>query len=130
MNRSGSCNLAAVPRGTAFTMLGIAGRSACLGVDVAGSMRKRLRGWLGRGNAPRERGLWIVPCDAVHTWAMRFPIDLVFIDAGGRILRIDSRVPPWRLRLCIGAYSVIELGAGEAQRLGLLRGDYLERRTL
>lgn len=127
MNRS---TVAALPRGTAFTLLGIAGRAQCLRVDVAGSWRERLRGWLGRAAAPVERGLWIVPCDAVHTWAMRFPVDLLFIDAGGRILRVDHRVAPWRLRLCIGAYSVIELAAGEAQRLGLARGDFVERRTL
>lgn len=130
MMRSASNAIAAIPRDAAFTLLGIAGRPGCLGVDVAGSLRKRLRGWLGRERAPSGRGLWVVPCDAVHTCAMRFPIDLVFIDAGGRVLRIDHRVLPWRLRLCIGAYSVIELAAGEARALGLATGDFLERRTL
>lgn len=127
MNRSAG-SIAEVPRSAAFTMLGVQGRPVSLGVEVARSMRKRLRGWLGRGRAPAGHGLWLVPCDAVHTFAMRFAIDLVFVDAGGRILRIDTRVPPWRLCLCVGAYSVIELGAGEALRLGLAQGDHLERR--
>lgn len=130
MSRFPDTSLAAVPRGTSFTMLGITGRPGSLLVDVAGSMRARLRGWLGRGNAPDGRGLWILSCDAVHTFAMRFPIDLVFIDAGGRVLRIDRAVPPWRVRVCIGAYSVIELAAGEAARLGIVRGDFVERMVL
>ncbi|MGD9872449.1 MAG: DUF192 domain-containing protein [Thauera sp.] len=118
------------PRGTAFALLGVEGRPVNLGVEVAGSIRQRLRGWLGRMQAPPERGLWLVPCDAVHTMAMRFPVDLVFIDGGGRIRRIDSAVPPWRFRVCLGAHSVIELAAGQATRLGLSAGDCLERRRV
>ena len=120
----------ALPRGAVFTMLGIAGSDATLGVDVARSWRQRLRGWLGRMQAPVGRGLLILRCDAVHTIGMRFPIDLVFIDAGGRILRIDHRVPPWRLRLCLGAHSVLELAAGEARRLQIVSGDFIERRRM
>lgn len=118
------------PRGTAFALLGVEGRPVNLGVEVAGSIRQRLRGWLGRVQAPRERGLWLVPCDAVHTMAMRFPVDLVFVDGGGRILRIHSAVPPWRVRICLGAHSVIELAAGQAASLGLAVGDCLERRRV
>ena len=114
-------------RAAAFMLLGVAGRPATLGVDIARSFRSRLRGWLGRTEAPSARGLWIVPCDAVHTFALRFPIDVVFVDAAGRILRIDASVPPWRVRACLGAYSVIELAAGQAGRMGLVAGDRLQR---
>lgn len=129
MNRTME-GLVVVPRGTAFALLGVEGRPVNLGVEVAGSVGQRLRGWLGRTQAPPERGLWLVPCDAVHTMAMRFPVDLVFLDGGGRILRIHAAVPPWRARLCLGAHSVIELAAGQAARLGLSVGDRLERRRV
>ncbi|HWS74324.1 MAG TPA: DUF192 domain-containing protein [Quisquiliibacterium sp.] len=129
MNRTME-GLVVAPRGAAFALLGVEGRPVNLGVEVAASIRQRLRGWLGRVQAPRERGLWIVPCDAVHTMAMKFPIDLVFVNGGGRILRIDAAVPPWRVRVCLGAHSVIELEAGQAARLGLVVGDCLERRRV
>lgn len=129
MNRTME-GLVVAPRGAAFALLGVEGRPVTLGVEVAGSIRQRLRGWLGRKQAPPERGLWIVPCDAVHTVAMRFPIDLVFVDGGGRVLRIDAAVRPWRVRVCLGAHSVIELAAGQAARLGLAAGDCLERRRI
>lgn len=129
MNRTME-GLVMAPRGAAFALLGVEGRPVNLGVEVASSIRQRLRGWLGRMSPPGERGLWIVPCDGVHTMAMRFPIDLVFVNGAGRILRIDRGVPPWRVRICIGAHSVIELAAGQASRLGLGVGDCLERRTV
>jgi len=94
-----------------------------LTLEVADGFGARLRGLLGRAHWPPGRGLWLEPCDAVHTFGMRFSIDVVFVDATGRIRRIDARVKPWRMRMCIGAFSVVELAAGEAQRLGLAPGD-------
>lgn len=129
MNRTME-GLVVAPRGAAFALLGVEGRPVNLGVEVAGSIAQRLRGWLGRTQAPAERGLWLVPCDAVHTMGMSFPVDLVFVDGGGRIRRIDAAVPPWRFRICLGAHSVIELAAGQAQRLGLSAGDFLECRRV
>ena len=56
--------------------------------------------------------LMLIPCAAVHTAFMRFPIDLVFIDGDGRTVRTASRVPPWRIALAFRARAVIELPAG------------------
>lgn len=115
---------------SAFALLGVAGRQTTTGVWVARHLRERLVGWLGRRTAPADAGLWIVPCDGVHTFAMRFPIDLVFVDAAGVVRRVDARVPAWRMRICLGAYSVIELAAGRAQALGIAAGDRLEIRNV
>lgn len=101
-------------------------RSIGIPIELARTPCARLRGWLGRRAAPPGAGLWLVPCDAVHTIGMRFALDLVFIDAAGRVLRIDHRVAPWRMRVCIGAFSVIELSAGMAEDIGLAAGDELE----
>jgi uncharacterized membrane protein (UPF0127 family) len=95
-------------------------------IEVAGSSAKRSKGLLGRkGLAPGE-GLWIVPCEAVHTFWMGFPIDLVYLDRHNRIAKIRTNVPPWRLSGCLTAHSVIELAAGSVAPTKAQRGDQLE----
>src|SRR6516165_9881454 len=74
-------------------------------VDVADDSAKRRNGLLGREGLSRGEGLWIVPCEAVHTFGMRFPIDLVFLDRANRIVKIRSDVGPWRLSGCLRAHS-------------------------
>lgn len=88
----------------------------------AEDFRSRLTGLIGRCPPDPGCGLWLRPCDAVHTMGLRFEIDVVFVDAAGRVKRIDERVRPWRVRICLGAHSVVELAAGEARRLGLEAG--------
>ncbi len=80
--------------------------------EVADREATRRKGLLGRdGLAPGE-GLWILPCEAVHTFGMRFPIDLVYIDRKQRVRKVRSAVRPWRMSACLFAHSVIELAAG------------------
>lgn len=89
----------------------------------AEDFRSRLVGLIGRRPLDPGVGLWLRPCDAVHTVGLRFAIDVVFVDAAGRVKRVDECVRPWRVRICLGAHSVVELAAGEARRLGLEAGD-------
>ena len=109
-------------------LIGVRGEPSGFAVERADTARRRMRGWLGRRTPPPGLGMWLLRCDAVHTFAMRFAVDLVFVDADGRILRIDHHVRPWRIAFCIGAYSVIDRAASEAVRLGLATGDHLEVR--
>lgn len=95
------------------------GRSATLLVLRADRFAQRLRGLLGREFLLDRVALWISPCCAVHTFGMRRAIDVVFVDGDGRVLRVDSRLEPRRLRCCLGARGVLELAAGGAQRFGL-----------
>lgn len=81
----------------------------CVVADTAGS---RMRGLLGRPPLEPGEGLLLVPCRAVHTFFMRYPIDVVFLDRELRVLRVCSRVRPWRLRACRRAQAVLELPAG------------------
>lgn len=98
--------------------------ASCL--EVADSGPKRNKGLLGReGLAPGE-GLWIVPCESVHTFFMRFPIDLVYLDRRNRIKKVRSAVGPWRLSACLSAHSVLELPAGTIRATQTQRGDELE----
>ena len=71
-------------------------------------------------------GLWIVPCESVHTLFMKFAIDLVYLDKNKKVRKVRNAVPPWQLSACLSAHSVLELPAGTAARTGTVAGDQLE----
>jgi len=95
-------------------------------VDVADRGEKRRKGLLGREQLALGEGLWILPCEAVHTVGMRFPIDLVYLDRQHRVKKIKSAVPPWRLSACLSAHSILELAAGAIRNSQTRHGDQLE----
>ena len=93
-------------------------------LETASTPWQRAKGLLGRNTLPPGCGLVIRPCRAVHTWFMRFPIDVVFIDDDRRIVRIAHRLAPFRT--ASGgrrARAVIELPAGCADAAGAIEGD-------
>lgn len=94
-------------------------------VEVADHGAKRSKGLLGRDSLPAGEGLWIVPCEAVHTFGMRFPIDLVYIDRNKRVKKVRSAVRAWRISGCLSAYSVIELPSGTVRATRTEPGDML-----
>ncbi|NID13996.1 DUF192 domain-containing protein [Luteibacter yeojuensis] len=83
----------------------------------------RARGLLGRRALGEGEGLLLEPCGSVHTFWMRYPIDLVFLDAQDRLLRTCASVPPWRARAARGASKTLELPAGALRALVLNPGD-------
>ena len=95
-------------------------------IDVADNGASRNRGLLGRDRLEAGEGLWIVPCESVHTFFMRFPIDLVYLDRGKRVKKVRSGVGPWRLSACLPAHSVLELPAGTIERTRTENGDEVE----
>ena len=97
-------------------------------VEVAGSNVKRSRGLLGRKDLPRGEGMWIIPCEAIHTFFMQFPIDLIYLDKKLRVKKVRSSVKAWRISACLSAHSVLELPAGTIQYTQTQRGDLLEFR--
>jgi uncharacterized protein len=79
----------------------------------------RARGLLGRPAPLPGHAAWITPCAQVHTFFMRYAVDVVFLDAGGAVLEVMT-LPPWRVSPRVpSAVSVLELRAGEAARQGL-----------
>jgi uncharacterized membrane protein (UPF0127 family) len=106
-------------------LLGSDGSVACARCVVADGFLTRLRGLLGRRELPRDEGLLINPCSSIHTWFMRFPIDVVFLDRDLRVVRVAADVGPWRLRWGRRARQVLELAAGEAAARGIGVGDRL-----
>ncbi len=99
----------------------IAGR-----VELAGEGPHRRKGLLGRERLDPGEGLWIVPCEAVHTFGMRFPIDLIYIDRRHRVTKVRCNVGPWRVSACLIAHSVLELPAGAVDETGTMPGDALQ----
>jgi hypothetical protein len=94
-------------------------------VDVADSGRKRRKGLLGRKTLLEGEGLWIAPCEAVHTCGMEFPIDLIYLDRSSRVRKVRHAVPAWRVSACLSAHSVLELAAGSILRTQTRPGDVL-----
>jgi uncharacterized protein len=76
---------------------------------VARSPLARLLGLALRRRPPRH-ALLLPRCRSVHTFGMRFPLDLIWLDREGRVLRVDEAVPPWRVRSCRRAAAVLEAG--------------------
>ena len=95
-------------------------------VQVADHGAARRKGLLGRNSLPPGEGLWIVPCESIHTFGMKFPIDLVYLDRNKKVKKIRNGVPPWRLSACLSAHSVIELASGTVQMTQTKPGDKLE----
>ena len=86
-------------------------------VHVAASRRARTLGLAWLRAAPSGRALLLVRCRSVHTAGMRWPLDLVWLDGAGAVVRVDAGVRPRRLRACRRARAVVEVPAGEAGAL-------------
>ena len=102
------------------------GAIACERCTVADRMLSRMKGLLGRKDLSTGEGILIRPAPSIHTFFMRFPIDVVFLSRQGEVLKIAEHVPPWRARSCRHSYAVLELAAGEAGRRGLAVGDRID----
>jgi uncharacterized membrane protein (UPF0127 family) len=101
-------------------------RATVLGSNVrlADTGLSRLRGFLLRSEPRAGEGLLLTPCNAIHTWGLRFPLDVVFLDAAGRVLRVIEWLPPRTVpgRVPGGRY-VLELPAGTIEATGTAVGD-------
>ena len=116
----------ALPPATAVVKRGSPGRVVCERCRVADRPHTRLRGLLGRQELPPGEGLLLRPAPSIHTWFMRFPIDVVFMDADLRVLDVIASMRPWGLTARPRARVVLELASGEGSRRDVRRGDVLE----
>lgn len=107
--------------------LQFAGSGSCLKVLVAESWLSRLIGLLRYNRIDNETGLWLVPCSSIHTMWMRFSIDVVFLDAECKVLKVKENVRPFGF--CVapkGTESVLEVAAMNANRLGFAVNDKIK----
>jgi uncharacterized membrane protein (UPF0127 family) len=94
-------------------------------LEIAVDSATRRKGLLGRDGLDETTGIVIAPTNAVHTFFMRFSIDIVFVTRAGRVLKVCDSVPARRIALALRAFAVVELSAGRARRVGLTAGDVL-----
>jgi uncharacterized membrane protein (UPF0127 family) len=85
----------------------------------------RKRGLLGRAALASEQALVIAPSNMVHTFGMGFPIDLLFVNRRGDVLKVACAVPARRIACALRAFAVIELAAGSLDRSRTVAGDRL-----
>jgi hypothetical protein len=94
--------------------------------DIADTSAKRRTGLLKHDSLNAGAGLWIVPCEGVHTFGMTFPIDVLFLSKKREVLKIRESMPRRRFSVNLFAHSVLELPAGMIRETGTLVGDQLE----
>lgn len=99
------------------------GAVVCARCELAVTPFRRLRGLLGRDVLEPAEGMLFRPAGSIHTFFMRFPIDVVFCDRELRVLGIERELAPWRTASRRGAKVVVELAAGAAA--GVEPGDRL-----
>ncbi len=98
-------------------------------VELADTWWARFKGLLGRSAAEFTdgKGLWIIPCQGIHTIGMSFPIDAVYLDSAGRVLRLYQSLAPFRLAaMSFRTHSVLEFPKGTLSHSGTQIGDLLE----
>jgi uncharacterized membrane protein (UPF0127 family) len=83
-------------------------------VIQAATGRARRRGLSRLDVLARAEALHIPRCPAVHTFGMRFALDLIWLTANGSVVRVDRNVGPRQMRICVRARAVVETNAGEA----------------
>jgi uncharacterized membrane protein (UPF0127 family) len=98
--------------------------------SVADSSESRRTGLLKHTSLAPGDGLWIVPCESVHSFFMKFTIDVLYLDRQHKVKKARSEMVPWRASACLTAHSVLELPAGTIARTGTVAGDQLEIKTL
>jgi uncharacterized protein len=85
-------------------------------IHVARAYSERRRGLAKMEPMPADHALHILRTNSVHTFGMRFALDLVWLGRGGKVVRIDREVPSGRVKLCLRARSVVETRAGHGDR--------------
>ncbi len=96
-------------------------------VELADTFMKRFMGLMFRKGMPQNHGLLLKPCNEIHTFSMRFPIDAVFLNSEGTILKIEAAMMPNKIGKTVKqAKSVLELCAHTAEKYRLQVGDVLK----
>jgi uncharacterized protein len=93
---------------------------------IANTSELRRRGLLQHTELLPGDGLWIAPCEAVHSFGMKFTIDVLYLSKQKKVLKMRPRMVKRRISLCLSAHSVLELPEGMIDQTGTKVGDELE----
>jgi len=94
-------------------------------IEAAFDSKSRTKGLLGRASLAPGTAMILAPCQAIHTFKMQFPIDVIFVGRDGRVLKIRQSLGPSRVAMAARAFATVEMAAGEADRWGLQAGHTL-----
>jgi uncharacterized membrane protein (UPF0127 family) len=94
-------------------------------VRTAFDSKSRRQGLLGIDGLEPQSALIIAPTSLIHTWFMRFPIDVAFVARDGRVVKVRRDLQPWRVSGALGSYAVIELPTGILAATDTLPGDLI-----
>ncbi len=95
-------------------------------LEIADSLWSRLKGLLGRASMSHNNAMWFDNCTSIHTFFMKFSIDVVFLDRSMKVKRVYAGVKPGRLVGPVwGARSVVEMAAGKMATTTVEIGDQL-----
>ncbi len=104
----------------------ITGKSVADNLMTAKTVLARMKGLLGRDSLSIGEGLLIQPCMGIHTFGMKFPLDIVFLDREDKVVAVKQNMPPNRMsRIYFTSASVLELPAGTLGSLRMVKGDRL-----
>lgn len=96
-------------------------------IEIADSFWQRFCGLMGRRGLGPGRGLVLKPCNSIHTWFMRFKIDVLFLDRRLQVVHLEKSLDPFCFsRIVQGAVMVVELPAGTLEATRTKIGDQLE----
>lgn len=94
--------------------------------EIANDSAKRRKGLLKHMGLMPGEGLWIVPSEGVHSFGMKFTIDVVYLNKKRQVLKLYPHMGKGKVSLCLRAHSVVELPAGTIEETGTQKGDHLE----
>jgi len=104
----------------------VEGRVVAEHMEIADSPWRRFMGLMFRGDLPAGHGLFLSPCNSIHMFFMRIPLDVAFLDRDGAVLRTYQGIRPWRVsRIVRGAKSAVELPVGTLAAAAVERGTVL-----
>jgi len=98
-------------------------------VEPALDSKTRRKGLLGRDALADSHALVLAPCGSVHTFGMRFPIDVLFVGADGCVIKIVEQLGAWRMAGSLQACITVELPTGSVRRHHVRTGDRLSIQT-
>jgi uncharacterized membrane protein (UPF0127 family) len=101
------------------------GTSVAHRILTAFDSSSRRTGLLQHDSLPEGTALVIAPTNAIHTFFMRFAIDVAFVSRDGRVVKTHAALAPWRMAAALRAYAVVELPAGTLSRTDTKPGDRL-----
>ena len=102
------------------------GRVIAEHVEIAATAWRRFMGLMLRSELPAGHGLALAPCNSIHMFFMRIPLDVAFLDGDGRVLRAYHGIRPWRVsRIVRGAKAAVELPAGTLRAAAVEKGVVL-----